>query len=412
MTVRGNATMRVTGRPARAPAPKVPLGLIAILGGLCAFAPLSVDMYLPGLPQMTRDLGAPASAGALTVGAFYLGMCLGQLLHGPISDRIGRRIPLLGGVTLYVLASIGCALAGSIEMLIACRFLQALGGCAGLVVSRAVVRDRFPPQQSAHVLSTLLLVISLGPIIAPLLGGFVLLVADWRAIFWILTAFASVIGIATFLRLDESRSGASAREARGESPFRSYWILLREPQVMAYALAAGCSHAGLLTYLAVSPEVLVGGFGISPQALGWLIAVNGVGLLAANYLNRLLLVRFSYDWILRRANLVSVAAAAGLLAAGITGFGGLWGLAVPLFVIVAAIGFTQPNAFAGAMAHDPQRAGAASGLVGTLQFGFGAIGAAIASALHDGTARPLGAVILCAYLVATVSLRMLGRGKR
>ena len=388
---------------------KAPIGLVAVLGGLCAFAPLSTDMYLPGVPQMARELHAPASSGALTVGAFYLGMCIGQLFHGPISDRIGRRKPLLAGIALYLLSSAGCALAGSVDALILFRFLQAVGGCAGLVIARAVVRDSFAPQESAHVLSMLLLVMSLGPIVAPLIGGFLLLFATWRATFWVLTAFAAVVGLATLLWLKESRSEATALHAAGESPFRSYRVLLGEPRVMAYALAAGCSHAGLLTYLAATPEVLIGQFHVSPQAFGWVVAVNGVGLLSANYLNRRLLARFGYDHILRRANLTSLSAAAVLTIDALTGFGGFWGVTIPLFFIVAAIGFTQPNAFAGAMAHDPRRAGSTSALVGFLQFGLGAVGAAIAGALHDGTARPMALVILAAYVIAGLSLRMLGR---
>src|SRR5262249_8948284 len=157
----------------------VPLGLVIVLGGLSAFAPLSIDMYLPGLPLIAHDLHAPPGTGALTVSAFFLGMCLGQLFHGPVSDRIGRRLPLLGGIAFYVLTTIGAAFAGSIGQMIALRFLQALGGCAGLVVSRAVVRDRFGPHESAHVFSLLLLVMSLAPIIAPLIGSTILLFRGW-----------------------------------------------------------------------------------------------------------------------------------------------------------------------------------------------------------------------------------------
>lgn len=387
----------------------VPVGLIVVLGGLSAFAPLSIDMYLPALPAMTRELHADPAAGPLTVAAFFVGMCLGQLFHGPISDRVGRRGPLLAGIAVYVVASVAIVLVGSVEALIGLRLLQALGGCAGMVISRAVVRDRFSPQESAHVFSMLLLVMSLAPIVAPLIGGWVLLVAGWRTIFAILAAFGAVVGVAVFLRLPETRSAVTAAQAGGESPFRSYRVLLGEPRVIGYALAGGCSHAGLLTYLAVSPQVIISGFGVSAQRYGWVVAANGVGLILANYVNRRLLARLGYDRILRRANRVSLAASAVLLADALTGFGGLWGVAVPLFVIVGAIGFTQANAFAGAMAHDPNRAGAASALAGCLQFGLGAVGAAIAGAFHDGTARPMAAVIFTAYVAAFLFLKLLAR---
>jgi DHA1 family bicyclomycin/chloramphenicol resistance-like MFS transporter len=390
----------------------LPLGLMVILVGMTAFAPLSIDMYLPALPAMTRDVGASPAAGAMTVAVFYVGLCLGQLVHGPLSDRLGRRPPLIVGIGLYVLASAGAALSGGIGQLIALRFLQALGGCAGMVIGRAVVRDRFTPDESAHVFSILLLVMSLAPVIAPLLGSFVLVAAGWRSIFWLLTGFGTLGWLGVTFGLRETRSDATATHARGETAMRSYAILLREPQVMGYALLAGCSHMGLLTYLATAPDVLTAGFGLTPRQLGWTIAVNGIGLVSANFLNRRLLARCRYDFILRRANLGSILASIVLFVDAFTGFGGLMGLLVPLFFIVLLIGFTQPNAFAGALAHDARRAGAASALVGCLQFGAGAIGAAIAGALHDGTARPMAAVILAAYLLGGALLYLLAPPER
>jgi len=375
-----------------------------VLAGLSAFAPLSIDMYLPALPAMTHDLDASAAQGSLTVAAFFAGLCLGQLVHGPLSDRIGRRLPLLGGLALYIAAAVCAALARSIELLIVARFVQALGGCAGMVVSRASVRDRFSPQESAHVFSLLLLVMSLAPIIAPLLGSWVMLIASWRAIFWILAALGVLVGVATLVGLPETRSPETAAHARAESPFAAYRSLLGERRVMGYALVAGLSHMGLLTYLAVSPSVLVNGFRISPQAYGWVVAINGIGLVTTNYLNRRLLARLSYDYILRRANLGCVMAAAALLACAAGGFGGLWGVTIPLFFMVAMMGFTQANALAGAMAHDPQRAGATSALVGFLQFGGGALGATTAGWFDDGTALPMAVVILAAYTGAALVL--------
>ncbi|MGE5721568.1 MAG: multidrug effflux MFS transporter [Sphingomonadales bacterium] len=385
---------------------KASFGLVVMLGALTAFAALTIDMYLPGLPEIVRDLHAPAAGGALTVAAFYIGMCMGQLFHGPISDRMGRRRPLLAGIALYVLTTLGAAFAPSIESLIFLRFLQGLGGCAGLVLSRAFVRDRFEPQESAHLFSLLLLILSLSPILAPLIGSTILLFASWRAIFLVLAVFGTVTGIAVFFALPETRSAATAEQARGENPFQSYWAVLRERDVVGYALATGFAHAGLLTYLATTPDVVVTMFGKSPQVFGWVIAVNGIGLILANYVNRRLLGRYGYDFILRRANICSLICSGVLLANSITGFGGLWGILIPLFFIVGAIGFTQPNGLAGAMARDPKRAGSTSAVVGSLQFGLGAVGASIAGALHDGTARPMAAVIFTVYALAWAALRL------
>lgn len=393
--------------PTNRPQSPLPVGLMCILAGMTAFAPLSIDMYLPALPAMIRDLAATAGTGAMTVAGFYAGICLGQLFQGPLSDRLGRRPLLIGGIGLFVIASIGAAVSATIEQLIFLRFLQALGGCAGMVIGRAVVRDRFTPDESAHVFSILLLVMSLAPVLAPLLGSYILLVSNWRSIFWLLATFGFLVWLSVYFGLRETRSEATAAHARAESAMRSYAILLREPQVMGYALLAGCSHMGLLTYLATTPDVLIAGYGLTPRQFGWTIAINGAGLVGANFLNRRLLSRYRYDFILRRANLASIFAAIILFVDAFSGFGGLAGLVVPLFAIVSLIGFTQPNAFAGALAHDARRAGAASALVGCLQFGAGALGATIAGALHDGTARPMAAIILVAYLLGGALLRLL-----
>ncbi len=388
---------------------KAPVGLILVLGGLSAFGPFSIDMYLPGLSQMTRDLHAGAADGALSVAAFYIGVSLGQLFYGPLSDRIGRRPPLLAGVALYVAASIGCAFAPSVGLLIGLRLLQALGGCAGLVISRAVVRDRFSPQQTAHVFSMLMLVMSLAPIVAPLLGGFVLLVGNWRMIFWVLAVFGSLVWLSVLLWMQESRSAETEAKARGESAWKSYLAVLREPRVMGYCFAAGFAQAGLLTYIAAAPSLVIDSYGVSPQGFSYIFACNGVGLVTATYTNRRLLRTKSYDYLLRRANMASLLASAVLVVDAITGFGGLWGFVVPLFFVVACMGFTQANAFAGAMALDPHRAGSTSAMVGCLQFGLGAVAGSIAGALHDGTARPIAIVILISYVLSGLALRLLAK---
>jgi len=387
----------------------LPFRLLLVLAGLSAFAPLSIDMYLPALPIMARDLGTNAAQASWTVAAFFAGLCLGQLVHGPLSDRVGRRPPLLAGLALYVVGGACAALAPSVAVLVAARFAQAFGGCAGLVVSRACVRDRFSPQESAQVFSMLLLVMSLAPIIAPLIGGWVLLVASWRAIFWLLTAFGAVVFVGTLVSLPETRSAATQARAQQESPLQAYLSVLREPRVMAYALTAGFSHMGLLTYLAISPQVLITRFQLSPQAYGWVVAVNGVGLVGTNWLNRRLLGRFGYDQLLRKANWGSLIGSSVLLLDAVTGFGGIWGLILPLFAIVAMIGFTQPNAIAGALAQDPQRAGTISALVGFMQFGGGAFGSTLAATLagmnHNDATLPMAATIFLAYVLAAAVLR-------
>jgi DHA1 family bicyclomycin/chloramphenicol resistance-like MFS transporter len=252
---------------------------------------------------------------------------------------------------------------------------------------------------------------SIAPIIAPLIGSWILLLGSWRAIFWLLTGFGALVGLATFWGLPETRSAETAAQARSESPLAAYRAILGERQVMAYALAAGFSHMGLLTYLAISPEVLVSGFHLSPQTYGWVIALNGAGLVTTNWINRRLLARLGYNPILRAANVGSIAASSMLLIDAATGMGGLLGITVPLFFMVGMIGFTQPNAIAGALSSDPQRAGSISALVGFFQFGGGAIGAAVAGAFHDGTPRPMAMVIFGAHVLAFFALRDIDRPK-
>ena len=257
---------------ARAPvglaqAAKAPLGLILILGSLTAFGPLSIDMYLPGLPAIGRSLHASSADTQMTVAAFFIGIAVGQLFYGPISDRFGRRWPMLIGIGLYIAASVGCAVSNSIGLLIGLRVLQALGGCAGMVIARAIVRDRFESHEVLHVFSMLMLVMGLAPILAPLMGGFMLQVASWRWLFGVQATFAAIVAVAVIFTLPESLSPETAAQARGEHPFRSYFTLLKNPRLLGYVLTGAFSGAALFTYVATSPDIVIGHFPRSPTRL-------------------------------------------------------------------------------------------------------------------------------------------------
>jgi len=388
-----------------------PLGMVVLLGALTAFVAISTDFYLPALPEIGRNLRASASETELTLAVFFLGTAGGQLFYGPLADRIGRRAPLLGGIALYTLASIGCAFATSIEALIALRLLQGLGGCAGVVIARAVVRDRFAPQETAHVFSMLMLVLGLAPILAPLAGGAMLTLAPWRALFWLLAGFGGACWVASFLSLKESLPPSVAELSRKESPFSSYLVLVRKPRLVGYMLYGALNTAALFTYITTSPDLFIQTYHVSPQAFGWLFGLNGAGLIAATQMNRWLLRRRSYDEILVWANGFGVASAALLAATAVTGLGGMLGVLGPLFLVVSGLGFNQANTLAGAMALDPQRAGATSALFGAGQFALGAAASALASALHDGTARPMALVIAGTLVVAGAALHLLAKPK-
>jgi DHA1 family bicyclomycin/chloramphenicol resistance-like MFS transporter len=394
-------------RPGLAKAAKAPVGFIILLGALTAFGPVSIDMYLPALPALTRSLHASGAAGQWTVAAFFIGISIGQLFYGPLSDRYGRRTPLLVGIGIYLLATVGCVFSPSIGALIGFRILQALGGCAGMVIARAIVRDRFAHNEVLHVFSMLILVMGLAPILAPLFGGWVLLVADWRWIFGVQVIFALIVGVAAVLTLTESRSAETAAQARSENAFASYAALLRDRRLVGYLLVGAFSGAALFTYVSSSPDVVIGYFHISPQLFGWVFGLNAFGFIGTNQINARLARRYPYDLILGRANLLIFGVSLVLVADAVTGFGGLMGVLIPLFLIMAGFGFNQSNASAGALNVDARRAGATSALLGASSFGAGAACAGLAGLLRDGTPKPMAYVIAGSLLIAVVSLRTL-----
>jgi len=382
-------------------------GLVVLLGALTAFAPMAIDMYLPSLPAIGADLGVDAASTQITVSAFLAGMAIGQFLYGPASDRLGRKGPILAGAALFVVASCACAMAPSAEFLIAARFVQALGGCAGGVVARAVVRDRFDHTETARMLSLLTLVMGLAPILAPLLGGVLLELGGWRANFWALALFGIAVGLATLFRLEESRSEATALQARSESPLAALGALLKDPRLVGYALAGGLNGATLFTWISASPGLIIGVWGIPASVFGWVFGLNAAGVIGAGQINRQLLLRYTPEQVLRGASAVGVVAAAFLLAAAFTGWGGMWSVLPLIFLVLSSYGFMAGNTMAGALNVDPRRAGSISALMGSASFAAGAAASSLTAALGDGGALSVAVTLFLAMSGSALALRTL-----
>ncbi len=369
-----------------------PSGLLILLGALTAFAPMSIDMYLPSLPTLRVALATDAAKVQLTLVAFFIGLSAGQLAYGPAADRFGRKPVLLAGICLYVVASAGCALAGDITSLIVCRLLQALGGCAGVVIARAVVRDRYDQQDSARIFSILMLVMGVAPIVAPLVGGWLLVAAGWRAIFWALTAFGLACLVATVGWLPETRGPAGAVEEAG-GVGGVYSRLLRHPVFLRGVVSGGLAQAGMFAYIAGSPFVFIELHHVPASTYGWLFGANASGLIGASQLNRHLLSRFPAQRLLGAGLAVAACGGLALFAVVSSGSPSLAWITAPLFVYVASLGLVMPNVVAVAMAPFPGQAGSASGLLGAIQFGLAAIAGTAVGWLSDGTALPMAIVI-------------------
>ncbi|MFD3313828.1 multidrug effflux MFS transporter [Streptomyces sp. NPDC058694] len=391
--------------PVPPPAARRSVGLLVtlVLGGLTAVPPLSIDMYLPALPEVTDSLHASAATVQLTLTACLAGMALGQLVVGPMSDKWGRRRPLIVGLLLYVVATAVCAFAPTIELLVAFRLLQGLAGAAGIVIARAVVRDLYDGVDMARFFSTLMLISGVAPIIAPLIGGQVLRITDWRGVFYILTAVGIVLTVVVWRTLPETLAPEHRHSGGTVEALRTMRGLLADRVFTGYMLTGGFAFAALFAYISASPFVIQEIYGASPQTYSILFGVNSIGLVAVGQINGKLLVgRVSLDKVLAAGLAIITTASAALLlmASGVFGEVGLVPIAIGLFVLMSAMTLCMPNTNALALMRTRHAAGSASALLGTSSFLVGALATPLVGIAGEHTAVPMAVVQLACSLVA------------
>ena len=372
----------------------MPRRLVVVLGALASFGPLSIDVYIPALPGVGGDLGVGAGAVALTVTACVVGLGVGQLLVGPMSDRYGRRTPLLAGIALFTVCSVACALAPTLPLLVVARFLQALGGSAGIVLSRAVARDLRSGPDLVRLYGLLLAVNALAPVLAPLLGGQLLRVTTWRGSFVALAVIGALLLVAALAVVDESLPARARRPGGVRSAGRSYAAVLEDTTFTGPAASSAMVFATLLAYISASPFVLQDVHGLSPQLFSAVFGANAVALLVGTRLARRVPLAVALT--------VLVAGSVAVLLSGPTG-AGLVAVLAGFAAVGLAVGLTAPTLTAAAMDGQGSRAGAASALLGAAQFGIGGLLAAGGSQGASSGSPLLGASLTATSLVALVT---------
>ncbi len=373
------------------PAPSFPTWLPWLLGFLTAIGPASIDMYLPAFPAIEAEFAAPSGSAQVTLAAYFAGLAVGQLSQGTLSDRFGRRSPILIGTALYAVASIGAALAPDLFWLSVFRAISAFGGAAGSVIPRAMVRDLATGHAAAVMMSQLTLVLGAAPILAPSIGGLVLMFGSWRWIFWILAAYAALCCLLVWRLLPDTLPRENRIELRLGQQLRRYAAILRERYFVSHGAMACCAF---FAYLAGSSPVFILGFGLTPAQFALLFGANSIALIAASQVNARLVRRVGPSRVLRVVSRLHLAATATLAIIAFTGDPSFIAVVMPLLLAVACMGLLNPNTVVGALTHQGHQAGSASAVMGTAQFLLGAIGGLLVGAFTDSSPRGMAALML------------------
>ncbi len=382
--------------------------VIFILGLLSVIGPFSIDMYLPGFKDIAGDLNASISQVGLSLSTFFIGVSIGQLIYGPLLDRFGRKIPLYVGLIIYVISSILCALVLDVDHLIAARFFQALGSCAGMVAARALVRDIFPVGENAKIFSYLMLVIAISPIIAPTFGGYITAIFGWRAIFYALAAISFIILILIFFWLPAGNPPDKELSLKPKSIIKGYVSVAKVPSFYTYALISAVSSSGLYAYIAGSPNLFMNIFEVTQKHYGWIFAIISVGIISASQVNTFLLRKYSSEQISLAALSFQVVAGLFLVVSTYFNWLNLYSTIAAIWIYLATQGFVYPNTSALSIAPFSRNAGTASALMGAVQLGIGAMVTAIVNAFTSGSAFPMAFTM---FLCGTTSFIILLIGR-
>jgi MFS transporter, DHA1 family, multidrug resistance protein len=378
--------------------------LILILGLLSAIGPFSIDMYLPGFPAIAADLNTTVDSVAYSLSSFFIGICIGQLICGPILDRYGRKLILYVGLVIYIAASVACAMSDTVEMLIGFRFLQALGCCVGMVAPSAIVRDIFPVKENVKIFSLLILILGVSPIIAPTVGSYLITAFGWKYVFILLAIIAALLLVAVIFLLPESKQPDPSMSLRPKNILVNFKFVLKQPQFFTYAFSGAIAAAGLFAYLAGSPFVFMKIFKMSEQQYGWIFGLIAAGLITCSQLNNVMLRKFSSGQIIRTVLVVQSIIGLLLCIGSYVDWLNLYSTIFLIFLFLAGQGFSFPNSAALSMAPFTKEAGSASALMGAMQMGFGAIASALVGMINNGTTLPMLAVMAGCALSALIIL--------
>lgn len=377
--------------------------LILILGLLSAIGPFSIDTYLSGFPSIAADLKVTVEDVSYSLSSFFIGISVGQLIYGPLLDRFGRKTPLTIGLVIYFFASIGCAVATSIELLIALRFLQALGGCVGMVAPRAIVRDSFPIQESVKIFSTLILILGVSPIIAPTVGSYMISAWGWHSVFWLQGVMGLLLLLAVVFVLAESKRPDASVSLLPKHIIPSFVNIFTNPQFFTYAVAGSMVAGGVYAYLSGSPFVFMKIFKVTEQQYGWIFGLLAGGLILSSQLNNLLLRRYHSEQIIKAALLIQTTLGIILYSLSFFNWLNLYNSISLIFLFLCCQGFSFPNSSALSLAPFSKEAGRASALLGALQMGLASLAAALVSVLSNGTSLPMTGVMAgCALTGLTI----------